>query len=133
MPFFEYRCLMCSTRYTILVGMAAEKEKKVCPRCGSTKANKLISRFRRLRSEEETVERLADPSAIGDLSDPQSLRRWAKRLSKEMGEDMGDEFDEMLEQEMEKEARKSEAKEEEKASYAEPESEDGSPLDESEE
>lgn len=112
MPLFEYRCLNCRKKYILLIGVAAEREKQACPHCGSSKAKKLISLVRRMRSEEETIEKLADPSAMGDLNDPNALRRWAKKLGKEMGEEMGDEFDQMLDEEMEKENRKTQSEEE---------------------
>ncbi len=59
-----------------------------------------------VRSEENRLERLADPSKWGGLdeSDPKSMIRWAKRMGKEMGEEAGEDFDQMLEEEMEKEA-----------------------------
>lgn len=103
MPFYEYRCKKCAAKFTILVGVVAQSEELKCPRCGGRQAEKLMSRFRRLRSEEDVLENLADPSQIGDLEDPRNLRNWAKRLGREMGEDLGGDFDEMLEEEMDKE------------------------------
>jgi len=45
MPLFEYRCDKCGKRFTFLVGVTAEKAKLRCPKCGGTKATKLISRI----------------------------------------------------------------------------------------
>lgn len=103
MPFYEYRCKKCAEKFTILVGVVAQSEELRCPRCGGRRADKLVSRFRRLRSEEDVLENLADPSQIGDLEDPRNLRNWARRLGREMGEDLDDDLDEMLDEEMEKE------------------------------
>ncbi len=43
MPLYEYQCNQCSRRFTLLVGMTADKPKRACPRCGSRKLSKLIS------------------------------------------------------------------------------------------
>jgi putative FmdB family regulatory protein len=45
MPLFEYRCGECKRKFTLLVGMTAKKAKHVCPKCGSRKITKLISRI----------------------------------------------------------------------------------------
>jgi putative FmdB family regulatory protein len=45
MPLFEYRCNECKRKFSLLVGVTAKKEKQVCPRCGSRKLAKLISRI----------------------------------------------------------------------------------------
>jgi hypothetical protein len=63
-----------------------------------------------MRSEEDRMERLADPSQWGGLdeNDPKSIMKWAKRMGKEMGDEMGEDFDQMVEEEFEKEASGSE-------------------------
>ena len=60
-----------------------------------------MSRFATLRSEEDRLDSLADPSSLGDLDedDPKSVARWMKKMGNEMGEDLGDDVDEALEQE----------------------------------
>lgn len=45
MPLYEYRCNKCDRRFSLLVGVTAEKAKLVCPRCGYGRATKLISRI----------------------------------------------------------------------------------------
>jgi len=44
-PLYEYRCNECERRFSLLVGVTAKKPKHVCPRCGSRKLTKLISRI----------------------------------------------------------------------------------------
>ncbi len=44
MPLYEYRCDECRRKFSLLVGVTAKKEKQVCPKCGSRKITKLISR-----------------------------------------------------------------------------------------
>jgi putative FmdB family regulatory protein len=53
MPLFEYRCDECGRRFTMLVGVTAEKAKLRCPKCGSLKATKLISRIARTSKGED--------------------------------------------------------------------------------
>ena len=45
MPLYEYRCNKCGRRFSLLVGVTAEKAELRCPRCGSRQATKLISRI----------------------------------------------------------------------------------------
>lgn len=103
MPLYEYRCNDCNRKFTFLVGMIADNTDPKCPRCGSEDLKKLISRVARVRSEDDILDDLADPSKIGDLDDPTSLRRWARKMGKElsgeMGEDISEELEEMIEAE----------------------------------
>jgi hypothetical protein len=68
---------------------------------------KLISRVARVRSEENRLESLADPSRLGaiDENDPASMAHWMKRMGKEMGEDLGDDLDGMVDEAMEEESK----------------------------
>jgi len=97
MPLYDYMCADCRGKFTLLVGMIAETQEEKCPRCGSRQIQKLISRFARLRSEDDLMDSLADPTKMGNLDDPKELHRWMKNMGKEMGEDLGDDFDELLE------------------------------------
>lgn len=102
MPIYDYRCSGCGRRASLYFQTfsAADSAEPVCPRCGSTGLERLVSRVAVLRSEESRLEDLADPSSFGDLdeNDPKSMARWARRMSQELGEDMGDEFNEIVEQ-----------------------------------
>lgn len=100
MPQYEYRCLNCRRRTTLLVLNLATYAVPPCPHCQNGILQKLISRFAVLKSEEARFEEMADPSSFGDIDeeDPKSIARWAKRMGEQMGEDLGDDFDEMVEQ-----------------------------------
>jgi len=98
MPLFDYRCGDCRKRFTLLLGVVAERQEEKCPHCGGSNVNRLMSRFARLRSEDDVIDGLADPSKAGDLEDPKQLQSWMKRMGKEMGEDLGDDFDELMEE-----------------------------------
>ena len=98
MPLFEFRCEDCRRRFTLLVGMTAEGAKCVCPKCGGTQLRKLVSRFAVLRTEDDMLDDLADPSTLGDPEDPKAMADWMRRVGREMGEDLGDDFEELVEE-----------------------------------
>lgn len=97
MPIYEYRCNACHRKFSVLVGVVAGGvEPPKCPRCGGTELTRLISRFARLRNEDDLIDDMLDPDRIGDPEDPKTMRRWVKEMGKELGEDFADEFDEIL-------------------------------------
>ena len=98
MPLFEFRCEDCQRRFTLLVGMVAEPKEQACPRCGGTRLRKLVSRFARLRTEDDLLDSVSDPTTLGDPEDPRAMADWMRRVSREMGEDLGDDFDELVEE-----------------------------------
>ena len=101
MPIYDYRCHACGRRFAVFFRAFSEVTASVrCRYCGSEHVARLASRVAQLASEDARLDRLSDPSALGnvDENDPASLRRWAKRLGREMGEDLGDEFDDAMEE-----------------------------------
>jgi putative FmdB family regulatory protein len=104
MPIFEYRCEGCRRRFSLLVGVVAEGPAARCPRCGSERIARLISRFAVARSEDDALDDMADPDKMGDLEDPRQMADWMKRMGREMGEDLGDDFDELVEEAAREEA-----------------------------
>ncbi len=75
MPLYEYRCDECSRRFTLLVGVTATKAKRACPKCGSRKITKLVSRI--------------SPVARGKDSDDD----FGESDLDEMEGDLGDDYD----------------------------------------
>ena len=61
----------------------------------------MVSRFKTIRSEEQIMESLADPTKLSGLdeNDPKSFARWAKGMAREMGENMDDEIEAMADEE----------------------------------
>lgn len=107
MPIFEFTCNTCNTgrRFSALVGVVAEASRPACPTCGGTDLKKQVSRFARVRSEDETMDSLADKADGTDMEDPRAMRRFMKEMAGEMGEDMeGEDFEQMMEEAMEEEA-----------------------------
>ena len=98
MPLFEYRCEGCSKRFTLLVGVVAQSAVPACPRCGGTALRKLISRFAIARTEDDVLDDITDPPAVGDPDDPRAMASWMRQVSREMGEDLGEDFDELVEE-----------------------------------
>ena len=101
MPIYEYECVRCHKRTSILTLRVSEKVDAACRHCGSAKLNRLMSRFAMPRSEEARLDALAHPSHLGGLdeSDPKSVARLMRRMGQEAGEDLsGPEFDEAIDE-----------------------------------
>jgi putative FmdB family regulatory protein len=99
MPLYEYLCLNCKKRSTILVLSLANQAPATCSHCASTKVERILSRFASPKSEEARLEALADPSNLAGLdeNDPESMNRFMKTMGDEMGEDLGDDLSEAME------------------------------------
>lgn len=105
MPIYEYRCEDCRRTTSHLI-LSKEDPPPACRYCGGMRLTRLLSRVAFVRSEEDRLERLADPTRLGDLdeNDPRSMARWMKRMGQEMGEDMGDDFDQLVDESVEEAA-----------------------------
>ncbi|HYM88381.1 MAG TPA: zinc ribbon domain-containing protein [Nitrospiraceae bacterium] len=99
MPLYEYRCLDCKKRSTVLVLNLANRAPAACSHCASARVERILSRFASPKSEEARLESLADPSHLAGLdeNDPQSMARFMKTMGEEMGEDLGDDLSEAME------------------------------------
>jgi len=107
MPIFEFTCNTCNNnrKFPVLVGVVASATPPTCPKCRGTDLKKLVSRFARVRSEDEAMESLADKADSADMEDPKAMRRFMKEMASEMGEDMeGEDFEQMMDEAMEEEA-----------------------------
>jgi len=100
MPIYEYRCSECGRRSSFLILNLKDPFSGVCSHCGSLKLERIMSRFATVRSEEDRMESLADPSKWGDIdeNDPKSVARFVKKMGKEMGEDLGEDIDQMADE-----------------------------------
>ena len=99
MPLYEYLCLDCKKRSSVLVLSPANQAAAVCSHCASERVERIMSRFASPKSEEARLEALADPSNFAGLdeNDPQSMTRFMKKRGEEMGEYLGDGFPEAME------------------------------------
>src|SRR6266511_41289 len=95
MPIYDYRCGACHKRFGVFFRAFSEVGPVRCQHCDSEQVARLAPRVAQLVGEDARLDRLSDPSSLGDVdeNDPASVARWAKRLGREMGEDLGDEFD----------------------------------------
>jgi putative FmdB family regulatory protein len=102
MPIFEFRCQSCQAKFQTLIGMVEGADKVECPKCGSTDAQKLVSRFMRGRSEDDRVDEIADHlEQVGEPDSPAAMREMMREMGKAMDDDMSDEMEEMFESDME--------------------------------
>ena len=100
MPIFEYECNKCNRKNTILI-LKREEDEAVCGFCGSRDLSRVMSRFAMVKSDEQRLESLADPSMLSGLDekDPSSIAKWMKKVGKEMGEDIdAGELDQLAEE-----------------------------------
>ena len=101
MPIYEYRCEGCGHAMSVTTLKASDRGDGVCTQCGGTDLKRMVSRFAMVRSEEQRLESLMDPSSLGSLdeNDPSSMARWMKKAGREMGEDFNDgEIDQIVEE-----------------------------------
>jgi putative FmdB family regulatory protein len=105
MPIYEYQCADCRRRVSVLVLRISDPTPPRCPRCGGEHLARLMSRFATIRSEDDRLDSLADPSSMGDLDeeDPKSVARWMKKMGSELGEDAGEDWDEAIDEALEEE------------------------------
>jgi putative FmdB family regulatory protein len=107
MPIFEFTCNTCNIgrKFSALVGVVANAAPPACPKCGSTDVRKLVSRFARVRSEDDALDALADQADGMDMDDPKAVRRLMRDMAGEMGDGMdADEFEALMEDASESEA-----------------------------
>lgn len=100
MPIYEYHCLDCGKRNSVLVLSRSTTPPGTCKYCRGARLERIMSRFAAPKSEEARLETLSDPSKYGDLdeNDPKSMARMMRRMGEEMGEDFGDELDAAMEE-----------------------------------
>lgn len=99
MPIYEFICSACGRKFRKLVGVVAQNSPPSCPRCESTDLNRQISRFARVRSEDDTLDSLSEEMEThGDSDDPKTMRRMMRDMTAAMGEDMDSDMEQMLEE-----------------------------------
>lgn len=101
MPLYEFCCADCRKKFTVLCPISSRDETHACQHCGSQKTSRLVSRVKMVRSEEQLMESLADPTKMSgiDENDPRTFATWAKKMAREMGENMDDEIEAMAAEE----------------------------------
>jgi putative FmdB family regulatory protein len=97
-PIYEYRCLDCHKRSSLLLLSRVTAASPLCTHCQSDRLERLLSRFAAPKSEEARMEALADDDALAGLDeqDPASMERLMKHMGNAMGEDLGDQMAETI-------------------------------------
>jgi putative FmdB family regulatory protein len=98
MPTYDYICLDCRKRFDVFLSYKEYGAKPVaCPHCGSSNARRRVPRVRVLKSDEQRLAAMSDPSKLGMLDDdPVALGRMMRQMGSEIGEDLPPEFDEVV-------------------------------------
>jgi putative FmdB family regulatory protein len=100
MPIYEYNCLDCRRRVSVLFRTFAEASDEAarCPRCQGANLRRLVSKVAVLRSEESRLDTMADSSFMSGLEneDPRALAGMMRKMSDEMGEPLDPEMHEVV-------------------------------------
>lgn len=101
MPLYEFNCCKCRKKFTVLCSITDRDKPQSCQYCGAVSSQRLVSRVKTVRTEEQIMENLADPSALSGLdeNDPRTFATWAKKMAREMGENMDEEIEAMAQEE----------------------------------
>lgn len=102
MPVYEFSCAVCRKKFSVLCPISRRDDAHECEHCHSMQTVRLVSRVKTLRSEDQLMESLADPSQMAGLdeNDPKTFATWAKKMAREMGENMDDEIEAMAREEL---------------------------------
>jgi len=93
MPIYEYIRKKCGKRNSFLI-YPWENEILKCKFCGSEELQRIISRFARLRSDEERIERTVESAMSSvDINNPESIKEWMRKTLKEYSDELGGEVD----------------------------------------
>lgn len=103
MPIYEYDCLECKRRVNLFYRTVREAGEAAaaarCPRCGSARLQRRVSRVAVLRPEASRLDDFAgDPALLGALEneDPRAMAGLMRKMSEEMGEPLDAEANEMV-------------------------------------
>ena len=79
------------------MGMIARPDEEVCPHCGSTDLRRLVSRFRRGRTEDQRLDDLADRLDGAEPGGYREAREAVKEMGRALDDDASEEMEEMFE------------------------------------
>lgn len=102
MPIYEFRCQSCHKKFELLLTLSEDPNQSPCPHCGSQNHQKLVSKFRRLRSEDDRIDHIADK--LEAMDQPEStgeMREFIKEMGRATDDDMSAELEEMFEADLE--------------------------------
>ena len=104
MPIYEYQCLNCNCKFQLLIGMVTDPDEEACPKCQSKEIKRLVSRFARLRTEEDRLDQMADRfeklDELGDVDDPAMIESFTKEIGDSMDDEMRQDMEQLIESDM---------------------------------
>lgn len=100
MPLYEYRCLQCQRKSTILVRTPQAEVNPGCGICGNAKTIRVMSRVAVHKSWGDSMNLASDEDFPEDMNqqNPKEVAQWMRRMQDESGEELSPEFDEMIEE-----------------------------------
>jgi putative FmdB family regulatory protein len=98
MPTYDYICLDCHRRFDIFLTFREYGVKSVtCSHCGSSNVRRRVPRVRVLRSDEQRLSTLSDPSALeGIEDDPRAMAKMFREMGGALGEETPPQFNEVV-------------------------------------
>ncbi len=99
MPTYDFVCLDCRKRFDIFLSYQEYGAKAVaCTHCGGANVRRRVPRVRVLKSDEQRLSALGDPSMLDGIDDdPIALGRMMRKMGSELGEDLPPEFSDVVE------------------------------------
>ena len=99
MPIYEYECQSCNKFFQTLVMKPEDEDSLLCPNCGSSNLNRLISRVAYHQSEKDRLDNYDASANQSDsfYKDSRNIGLQAQKRAQEMGIDLGSSFDAKLE------------------------------------
>lgn len=97
MPIYEFLCGGCGKRVEVFRRSVASTAPLVCPNCGGSNLQRLISRFAVHRGG--SIYGSADEESYLDgldSEDPRAMAAWARRMSRESGEPVDPEVEQLV-------------------------------------
>lgn len=98
MPTYDFICFDCRKRFDIFMTYSEYGVKPVaCSHCGSANARRRVPRVRVLKSDEQRLSALGDPSMLDGIDDdPIALGRMMRKMGSELGEELPPEFGDVV-------------------------------------
>lgn len=91
MPIYEFLCQRCNEKFSILIRNTSGTLLAVCPSCGGSDLERLVSTFAYHRSLKTIREDSGEPTLIPRTdfyNDPRNIGRWTEKRFKELGLDV---------------------------------------------
>lgn len=100
-PIYEFICEKCRRKSSDLIAVADADLPRKCPKCGHEPLKRVVSRFRRGRSEDERLDEITDQlERRGDPDSPTEMREMLREMGHALDEGIPDEMEALFESEV---------------------------------